>query len=223
MFDYAKNMQLALSDVAKRTAMKAVGGVVALIGAGFLLAALWTFLARNLQWGPLGASLAIGLLFVIIAVVLFLMSKKVEHPVPSTDDLKAEVETRLLLARDAALDQAKLKATEVVTDVENRVNAVVDGVAIKAYQFADRAEEKVHDLTHNAAGRAAAKVGLTPRFFSDAQVASDRMTSSNIATIPPLIGAFAVGVALASRLRSDRNTDDEDDYYDEYDDDRYDE
>ena len=61
MFDYARNMQLALSDAGRRAGMKAAAGVVALIGAGFLVAALWTFLAYHLHWGSLGASLAIGL------------------------------------------------------------------------------------------------------------------------------------------------------------------
>ena len=93
MFDYARNMQLALTDVARRTAMKVAGGVVIVLGAGFLLAALWTFLADTLGWGPLWASLAIGVLFVVIGLVVMSRGGQVKHPVPTTDDLKAEVET----------------------------------------------------------------------------------------------------------------------------------
>ena len=91
MFDYARNMQLALTDVARRTAMKVAGGVVIVLGAGFLLAALWTFLADTLGWGPLWASLAIGVLFVVIGLVVMSRGGQVKHPVPTTDDLKAEV------------------------------------------------------------------------------------------------------------------------------------
>ena len=95
MFDYARNMQLALSDTGRRVALKAAAGAVIALGAGFLIAALWSFLAWNLGWGPVGASLAIGLLFVIVGVVLFSMSKTVKHPVPSTDELKADARVRL--------------------------------------------------------------------------------------------------------------------------------
>lgn len=215
MFDYARNMQLAISDAGRRVAMKAAAGVVVLLGAGFLLAALWTFLADNLDWGPLGASLAIGLLFVIIGVVLMSMSKTVKHPVPSTDELKAEVETRVSLAADAALEKARLKATEVVDSVEDRVHALVDDVSTRAARFADDAEAKVQNFTHGIAGQAARKVGLTPQFFSQAQDTFDRAKTSNAATIPPLMGAFAIGVALASKLQGWRHRED---YYDEYDD-----
>ena len=36
MFDYARNMQLALSDAGRRVALKAAAGVVIALGAGFL-------------------------------------------------------------------------------------------------------------------------------------------------------------------------------------------
>lgn len=226
MFDYARNMQLALADVGRRSAFKAAAGVVILIGAGFLLAALWSFLAWSLGWGPVGASLAIGLLFAIIGIVLFSMSKTVKHPMPTTDELRAEVETRVSLATDAALEKARIKATEVVDTVENRVNSLVDDVSWRASKFADDAEAKVQGFTRNVAGQAASKVGLTPQFFSEAQDTLTRVKDSNAATIPPLMGAFAIGVALASKLQSWRHSDDDDyaDYadYDDYeDDDRY--
>lgn len=236
MFDYARNMQLALSDAGRRAGMKAAAGVVALIGAGFLLAALWTFLAYHLHWGSLGASLAIGLLFVIIGVVLISMSKTVKHPVPSTDELRAEVEARVSLATDAALEKARLKATEVVDNVEGRVATLVDDVSYRAAKFADDAEAKVQGFardaeakvqgfTRNVAGEAANRVGLTPQFLADTRDTLSRVKESNAATIPPLMGAFAVGVALASKLQNWRHRDDDD--YDfvegDYDDDeRYD-
>lgn len=218
MFDYARKMQLAVGDAGRRVALKAAAGVVALIGAGFLLAALWTFLADTLDWGPLFASLAIGLLFVAVGVVLLMQSKAVKHPVPTTEELKAEVETRVSLATDAALEKARIKAVEVVDTVENRVMSVVDDVSFRASKFADDAEAKVQGFTRNVAGEAARKVGLTPQFFSEAQNAMGRVKDSNAATIPPLLGAFAVGIALAGKLQAWRHRDDEDDYGD-YDDD----
>lgn len=224
MFDYARNMQLALSDAGRRVAFKAAAGVLALIGAGFLVSALWTLLAHDdyLGWGPLWASVAIGALFVIVGAVLVSMSRTVKHPVPSTDELRAEVETRVSLAADAALEKARVKATEVVDTVENRVYSLVDNVSERANQFADTAEAKVHGLTRNVAGTAARKVGLTPQFLSDAQDTIGRVKESNAATIPPLIGAFAVGIAIASRVQSWRHRDDDGDYdADDFDEDRY--
>lgn len=223
MFDYARKMQLAVGDAGRRVALKAAAGVVALIGAGFLLAALWTFLADNLDWGPLGASLAIGLLFVIIGVVLISISKTVKHPVPTTEELRAEVETRLSLATDAALEKARYKAAEVVDDVEHRVMSVVDNVSSKAQRFAYDAEAKVHGFARNFAGEAANKVGLTPEFVSEAKDKFEKAKESNAATIPPLLGAFAIGVALASKVQQWRHRDDEldDDYYYDDDEDAY--
>lgn len=218
MFDYARNMQLALSDAGRRVAMKAAAGAVFALAAGFLLAALWTFLARNLGWGPLGASLAIGILFVIVGVVLLSMSKKVQHPVPSTDELKAEVETRPSLATDAALEKARIKATEVVDTVENKVHVLMDEAAYKAEKFASDAEAKVHGFTRNVAGQAAQKVGLTPQFLAEAQDTVERVKHSNAATIPPLLSAFAIGIAIANRVQAWRQSDDR--YsYDPYEDD----
>ncbi len=222
MFDYARNMQLALTDTARRTAMKAAGGAVIALGAGFLLAALWTFLARTLGWGPLWASLAIGVLFVVIGLIVMSKGGQVKHPVPSTDELRAEVETRVSLAADAALEKARATANEVVDTVEHKVNTLVDTATVKAHDFADAAEAKVHGFTRNAVGTAASKVGLTPQFFSSAQETLETVKSSNAVTIPPLMAAFAAGVALASRIQSMRHHDDDYDHGDRYYDDRYD-
>ncbi len=221
MFDYAKNMQLALTDMVRRAAVKAAAAVVIAIGAGFLIAALWTFLAYTLDWGSLGASLAIGVVFVVIGVIVLMRGNKVKHPVPSTDELRAEVETRVSLATDAALEKARIKATEVVDSVENKVYGVVDEVSYKAHKLADDAEAKVQTFTRTAATTAASKVGLTPKVMSDAQDALDRVKTSNAATIPPVLGAFAAGIALASRIQQWRHRDDEP--YDDFDDDEFDE
>ena len=155
MFDYARNMQLALTDTVRRTGLKAAGAVVAVIGVGFLIAALWTFLAYHLHWGSLGASLAVGLIFVVGGFIVMRMGGAVRHPVPSTDELKAEVETRVSLATDAALEKARLKAVEVVDTVENRVHGMVDEASYRAQKFADDAEAKVQGFARDMAGQAA--------------------------------------------------------------------
>ena len=96
------------------------------------------------------------------------------------------------------------------------------GKPCKAHDFADAAEAKVHGFTRNAVGTAASKVGLTPQFFSSAQETLETVKSSNAVMIPPLMAAFAAGVALASRIQSMRHRDDDYDHGDRYYDDRYD-
>ncbi len=214
MFDYARNLKLAAQDTGRRVAIKAAAGGAVVLGAGFLLAALWTFLARTLGWGPLAASLVIGVVFVGAGVALLVSSNEVKHPVPTTDELKAEIETRLELATDAALEKARTKVTEVVDTVENRVHSLVDDVSHKASRFADDTEARVQGFASSVAGqagKAAQRAGLTPGRMACAGAAAERFRRSNAATIPPLVGAFAIGIALASRLQSWRHAGDESD------------
>ena len=53
--------------------MKVVAGVVLAIAAGFLIAALWSFLAQDLGWGPALASLGVAVLFIVIGIVMFVI------------------------------------------------------------------------------------------------------------------------------------------------------
>ena len=149
MFDYARKMQLAASDLGRRAGMKAAAAVAALIAAVFLLMALWTFIARTLDWGPLAASLIIGLLFLAAAAIVWMMSNRVKHPVPSTDELKREVEARVSLATEAALDRAKEKAREVVDMAGNKASALMDEASYKAAAFVDDTEAKVQHFAHS--------------------------------------------------------------------------
>ena len=117
MFDYVNRLQLALGDKARRAGMKAGAGVALLIGAGFLLAALWSWLAWQLDLGPTYASLIIGGVFALIGLIVWASGSKERHAVPSTDDLRSEVETRLSLAADAAIDKVKFRRMVVPGDV----------------------------------------------------------------------------------------------------------
>ncbi|ABL69494.1 phage holin family protein [Paracoccus denitrificans] len=221
MFDYTRNLQLALTDRLRRAGLGAGAGVALLIGAGFLLAALWTWLAHHLGWGALGASLAIGIGFVLIGLVVMLVAKRERHPVPTTDELKAEVEQRLMLAADvaigkatgaadAALERASQKASLLMEQAEQRVHSVTDSLSYKADRMADRAEARVYDAARRAGEGAARKLGLPPDALRRAAGQVQGASQSRAAAIAPLIGAFAVGMTLASRLQARRHRDEPD-------------
>lgn len=219
MFAYGRKMQLALSDKLRRVGLMAGAGALLLIGGGFLLAGLWTWLATYLAWGPLWASLAIGAGFVLIALILLLAAGRERHPTPSTDELRAEIEERANLMVDAALDKATgaadaainratQKAGRLMDAAGQRMQAVSDQVAYGADRFADRAEAQAQTAAHRV--REAVESGLgTGRTASDD--ADHRAGRAQTAAITPLIGAFAVGLTLASRLRRRRDEDDGDD------------
>lgn len=222
MFDYVNKLQLALGDKARRTGLKVGAGVAALIGAGFLLAALWSYLAENLGLGPALASLIIGVAFLLVGLVVFLLSKSERHSMPSTDELKSEVEARLTLAADVALDKAKYKAEEAMDSAQARVHSLFSTVENKAMGLMGRTEKRVKNAgaeVQSAATDAARKVGLTPETVREAKEKLGRAKESRAAPGVGIAGAFAVGLAIAQALRGrnrDDQYDDDDYYYDEY-------
>lgn len=216
MFDYARNLQLALTDRLRRAGLMAGAGAALLVAAGFLLAALWIWLARHLGWGPLGASLALGLGFLLAGLVLMLAGGRERHPLPTTDDLKAEVEQRLMVAADVAVEKitgaadeamgrASQRAETLMDSAQQRVHCVVDDLSYKADRLAGRAEARAHGAARALGESAARRLGLPPDAVERAARGAGR---SRAAPFMPLIGAFAVGLTLASRLR--RRTDDDD-------------
>lgn len=212
MFDYVQRLQLALSDTARRTAMKVVAGVVLAVGAGFLLAALWSWLAYGLGWGATLASLAIGGGFVVIALILLAAASKPRHEMPTSDDLKREVEARVNLVADAAADRARQEAGRVMDMAGNKVTSLMDQASYRANKFANDAERRVY----STARETAEKVGLTPenveaakRTFASTAETTTRAANSNAGSMAKLIGAFAIGIAFANRLRGDRDDDDD--------------
>lgn len=240
MFDYARNMKLALQDMARRTAFKAAAGVVIAIGAGFLLAALWSFLANDLGWGPTLASLAVGGLFVVIGIVVITLAGKVRHQPPTTEDLKAEVEARLSLAADAAVNRAHVEANRFVDMAENKVHSLIDRAGYQASKVVGDAERSAYGFARDTAR----SVGLTAENLNKAQDIADdarhmardaaasvrEAANTNAGSMAKLISAFAFGVAIASKVQDWRRdpaddvaTDQDwyDDQYDPYDDRRY--
>lgn len=209
MFAYARNMQLALGDKLRRAGLTAGAGVFLLIGLGFLLAALWTWLAHHLGWGALGASLAIGSGFVAIGLILLLLARNERHPLPTPDELKTEVEAQVSGMADAAIarvsgaadqvvERATGKASRLMGLAGQKARSATDDLAYRADRYADRAESQAYRTARQSedALRGAAR--------RDDQGADSRAPT---ATIAPLLGAFAVGITLASRLRAWRNRD----------------
>lgn len=222
MFDYARNMQLAVKDMARRSAVKAAAGGIMVVGLGFLLAALWSWLATELGWGSTYASLAIGGAFLVIGLIAISAAGRVRHQPPTTDDLKREVEARISLVADAASNRARAEAMRIVDTATGRVSDIVDRAAGSASRFVSETEHKVRDLTRDTAAMA----GLTPENIEAAkETAQDyaekaqRAANSNPGSMAKLIGAFAVGVAVASKLRGRKRDRYDDEFYDDYDDD----
>ena len=212
MFDYAQRLQLALKDTARRSAMKAAAGVILAVAAGFLVAALWSFLAHDMDWGPALASLAVAALFIVAGLILFMMSKKTKHEMPTTDDLKKEVEARVSLAADAAVEKARFEAERVVDMAGNKVSSLMDEASYRATKLADDTERRVFGVARSAAqavGFTQSNLDTVRSKVEDAQDTLSRANSTNAASMAKLLGAFAIGVTLAAKLRE---RDDEDDY-----------
>lgn len=215
MFDYMRNMKLAVQDTVRRSALKAAAGGVMVIGLGFLLAALWSYLATGLGWGAMNASLAIGGGFMLVGLVLFLVGGRAAHPAPTTDDLKREIEARLTLAADAAAGRARAEAMRVVDGVSDRANALLDRASGSANRLVGDTADKVRDT--------ARKVGLSAENLESARETAQDYTdqaraaaNSNAGSMAKLIGAFAVGITLAAKLREGKRGD-----FDDYGDDAY--
>lgn len=214
MFDYAQRLQLALKDTARRSVMKLVAGLVLAIAAGFLIAALWSFLAHNLDWGPALASLAIGALFVLVAVILLAMSKKAKHQMPTKEDLRKEVEARVNLATEAAADKARVEASRLMDMAGNKVVSLMDDAAYKANKLADDTERRVYGAVRSVAqstGLTPSNIQMAKTKVEDATQTLSRASSSNAGSMAKLLGAFAVGVTLASKLGERRRYDDYED------------
>lgn len=208
MFDYARRLQLALGDTVRRSAMKGIAGVVIAAGAGFLIAALWSWLAHGLGWGAINASLAIGGGFVLIGVVLLLISARPRHHMPTSDDLKREVEATVSLAADAAADRARTEAQRVMDMAQNKVSSLMDGASFRANRMANDAERRVQGFVRDTARKA----GVTTENVTAARDAAGRArakagaaANSNGGSMAKLLAAFAVGVTLASTLASRRD------------------
>ncbi|MBA4489348.1 phage holin family protein [Paracoccus sp. S1E-3] len=213
MFDYVNRLQLALGDKARRTSLKLGAAVAALIGLGFLIAAVWSLLAWNLELGPTVASLIVGGVFVLVGLVIWSQSGSERHRMPTGDELKTEVEMRLQGAADAAINKVKSTATEAVDNAQAHVAAFFGGAPDKARDLVKTAGSGVGAMASNAVKGAASKAGLGNDELNEVKAKVERAAPGI-----GLVGAFAVGMAIANALASRRS---EDDLYFDEDDDLY--
>ncbi|RJE79820.1 phage holin family protein [Paracoccus sp. JM45] len=207
MFDFARNAKLAIGDTARRAALKGAAGFVAVFGGGFLIAALWSFLANNLEWGSTLASLAIGGGFVAIAIILIIMSSRTKHKMPTSDELKKEVEARVSLATDAAILRARSEADKMVAVAETKAHALMDEAGFRAAKLAGDAERRVFGSVRQTAS----SLGMTAQNIQSVQRSTDRVVqqarqnaNSNAGSMAKLVGAFAIGITLAAKLKEGR-------------------
>lgn len=205
MFDYAQRLQLALGDIARRSVLKVVAGVVLAVAVGFLIAALWSWLAYGLGWGATLASLAVGGGFALIGIIILLVASKPKHTMPTGEDLRREVEARVSLATDAAVGRAQSEALRVADMAENKVHSLMDRVGFRSKDTANRAERAVHGFVR----KRTENVGLDSEKVADAHKRVTRASESNAGSMAKLIGAFAIGITLAAKLQERRRSDDD--------------
>ncbi|MCQ0969971.1 phage holin family protein [Paracoccus sp. TK19116] len=217
MFDFVRNVKLSLSETVRRTAFKVAGGAVIVVGAGFLLASLWSYLAVERGWGSTLASLSIGGAFVIIGLIAMMIGGRRKHPMPTTDDLRHEVEARVNLAADAAIGRARDEATKFIGHAEDRVNSLLDTASYRAGRVVGDAERTVYGMArdaYSAATNATRSAGFTRENVEAAQDTvrdyadkAQRAADTNAGSMAKLLGAFAVGVTVASKLQDWRHGD----------------
>lgn len=222
MFNYTRNMQLALTDKLRRAGFAGVAGLMFLVGAGFLIAALWVWLADHLGWGALGASAAIGAGFLVIGAAMLLIAGKERHPTPTTEELKAEVSEHVNLMADAAiakvtdatnasLNRASQRVSRIMGLAGQKAQSAADEVAYQADRYADRAEAGAYRMARKASeaidprSKAGDSKSKPPAAEPDPERSPD--VAGRRAGAAPLIGAFAIGLTLASRLRDRRRRD----------------
>lgn len=203
---FAQRVKLALADTARRSGFRLAAALILALAAGFFLAALWSWLAHGLGWGPVAASLLIGGLLVLIAAILLAMASRQRHPMPTGDDLKHEVEMQVSRATSAAVTRASSEAARMADKASHKVHSLMD-----------QAGSRVTNLASDAAHRA----GLSDAQIASARQAAQNMTHkagaaarSNPGSMAKLAAAFAIGVALATRLRDRRREDDVDEFDD---------
>lgn len=213
MFDYLDRLQLALGDKARRTGMKSGAGAVAGVGAGFLLAALWSWLTWGLDLGPTVASLIIGVAFLIIALIIWLAASRHSHPMPTGEELRSEIEARLNGMADAAIDKVKSRAEDAVDGARSRVFSIFGSAGSTTQEKAEGSAEAMSDIARETSQ----KGGET---LKDMRETLDRAVETKAGPAIGLAGAFTLGVVIASALSRSRNKDDFY-YYDDWDEDDY--
>lgn len=175
MLNYVTNMRAAAKDAAARYGMTAGAAVIFLIAVAFLIAALWVFTARH--WGSLVTNLAFAGGFAVLGAIILAVARSYRVAAPSVEDLRDEVEAKLVDKASALVDQAEL-----------RVN-----------RFVARTEHRVSHLARSAGDQMSQAAGFTPELLDTV-----RTNSFRAGIVPPLMGAFLLGLNFAVRARRRR-------------------
>lgn len=210
MMDISHRFKLALSDMARRSGLRVAAGLFALLGCGYFLAALWSLLARDLELGPTIASLLIGILCLLVTGILFFISRERRHDLPTTDDVKQELAARANLAGDMAVASVKNRVRNVRNSAVQTATGLFDTARFKADSAAEKLDEGVEKVKttppSDLAAEAAMRVGIDPEtvkeHIAQTKHAFDSFKSMRAAPAIGLVGAFAVGLAIANRLSS---------------------
>lgn len=181
MFNYTRRLQLAVGDTLRRSVLKTIAGVIIAVGAGFLIAALWTWLAVSLGWGATYASLTIGGGLFVIGGIILLIAANPRHRMPSSDDLKREVEAQINQVADAASNRARYEAERMVGMAENKVFGLFGGAGEQIRRGMNDADRVRRKVAH--------------------------VSDSNAGNMVKLLAAFAVGVTVASKLSGNSRDD----------------
>ncbi|MFB2530877.1 phage holin family protein [Paracoccus sp. p4-l81] len=172
MFNYVKNMKASVQDAVARYGMMAGAGAILVVALGFLLGALWVFAAR--EWGALITNLAFAGGFTLIALIMFAVARARRVEPPTVEDLRDEVQARIAET-----------ASNLVSTAEHKVN-----------RFVSQAEYRVSSLAKSAGDQMSQAAGFAPELL---QTARDKSFKAGV--IPPLLGAFMVGLNIAVRMR----------------------
>lgn len=206
MWDVNRRFHLALSDLGRRAGLAVAGGVLMAVGAGFLLAALWSWLAHGLGWGPAAASLAVAGLCLLAALGLLLAARRARHAMPGAGDVRAEAEARARLATQAAVGAVKTRAEQARNAAGQHLQGFLDRGRYQADRAAsglDAAAEKVAEKM--AGGSPGPMADPVAEAMETARGMAEQFARSRAAPGVALVSAFAIGLALANLFGSDED------------------
>lgn len=205
MSEFKRKLGLATSDLGRRSGLKLAAGLGVVTAAGFLIAAFWSLLARELALGPTMASLIIGLVLLVIAGLLLLLGRHARHQMPSMGELGDEVRAKASLAALTALAEARAGLASARDGASDKVRSIF--TKERAAPSAAQADEASHppgadgaapnepppkdgfdfDSISESLGQAGDAIGDALQHFRQ----------SRAAPAVGLAGAFALGFALA--------------------------
>lgn len=206
--DVSHRFKLALSDLARRSGLRAAAGLFALLGAAYLLAALWSLLARDLEWGPTIASTVLGVLCLAVTGVLFLITRNTRYKMPTGEDVKQEISARATLAGDKAVNSVKARLKNARQGTVQKATNFLHTARYKADTAAEKLDEGAEKVkatpAPELAAEAAERIGLDPETvragIAQAAQSYEKFKTMRSAPAIGLVGAFALGMAIASRL-----------------------